>query len=229
MNILQTTYPNKHRLYFYLILFALASMAFQQHKILPIIQTPKVQTFQAPDTTQWTELIRLDPTIALDIRYATTNNFVGTKMYTCGKCYLKPAVAKSLLKVHQALRKKGMGLKMYDCYRPLSVQWALWKKVPDARYVADPRKGSMHNRGSAVDLTIVDRNGNELDMGTTYDYFGIEAYTDNKNLPAKVLANRKILQDLMLANDFRMTRTEWWHFSYTRASYPISDMTWSCP
>lgn len=183
----------------------------------------------SPDSSQWIELIQLDSSIRLDIRYATANNFVKTPMYPCAKCYLKPAVAKAIVRAHQYLQKKGLGLKMFDCYRPLSVQWNLWKKVPDARYVADPRKGSMHNRGSAVDLTIVDNQGRELDMGTPYDYFGVEAYTDNQNLAQKVLANRKLLQDALIAQGFRMIRTEWWHFSYTGASYPISDMTWKCP
>lgn len=143
---------------------------------------------------------------------------------------LLPAVAKALLKVNRELEKKGVGLKMYDCYRPHSVQWALWKKVPDPRYVADPRKGSMHNRGSAVDLTLIElATGQELNMGTPFDYFGVEAYIDYQKLPAEVLKNRKMLRDLMVANGFRTTRTEWWHFSYALAAYPISDMIWSCP
>lgn len=189
-------------------------------------QSPSAES----DTLQWTELISLDSTIRLDLRYATRNNFVGEQLYTCPRCFLRPAVAKALLKVHRELGKKGLGLKLYDCYRPHSIQWALWKKVPDPRYVADPRKGSMHNRGSAVDLTVVERaTGTELDMGTAFDYFGVEAYIDYQKLPAEVLNNRKTLRDLMVANGFRTTRTEWWHFSYALASYPISNMLWSCP
>ncbi|MBK6947212.1 MAG: M15 family metallopeptidase [Haliscomenobacter sp.] len=183
-----------------------------------------------PDTIQWTELVSLDSTIRLDLRYATSNNFVGEQLYTCPRCFLRPTVAKALLKVHRELGKKGLGLKMYDCYRPHSIQWALWKKVPDPRYVADPRKGSMHNRGSAVDLTVVElATGKELDMGTPFDYFGVEAYIDYQKLPENVLNNRKTLRDLMVANGFRTTRTEWWHFSYALASYSISNMIWRCP
>ncbi len=189
-------------------------------------QTPEIRR----DTTLWTELVSLDSTIQLDLRYATSNNFVGEQLYSCPRCFLRPAVAKALLKVNRELEKKGVGLKMYDCYRPHSVQWALWKKVPDPRYVADPRKGSMHNRGSAVDLTLIElATGQELNMGTPFDYFGVEAYIDYQNLPAEVLKNRKMLRDLMVANGFRTTRTEWWHFSYALAAYPISDMIWSCP
>jgi D-alanyl-D-alanine dipeptidase len=129
------------------------------------------------DTSAWTELIRLDSSIVLDLRYATDNNFVGEQLYDCGRCFLRPAVAKALVQVHQALKKEGLALKMFDCYRPRPIQWALWKKVPDPRYVANPRKGSMHNRGTAVDLTLVKLNEEELPMGTPYDYFGKEAHT----------------------------------------------------
>jgi D-alanyl-D-alanine dipeptidase len=120
------------------------------------------------DTAAWTEITRLDPSILLDLRYATANNFVKEKMYECPRCFLRPDVARAIAKAHKALQKKGYGLKMYDCYRPRPIQWKLWNKVPDTRYVADPRKGSMHNRGMAVDLTIVDKNGQELDMGTDF-------------------------------------------------------------
>lgn len=208
----------------------LASVLITEKTIVPgpdTIKTTHPQTIQ--DTTQWLEPGKLEPGIVLDIRYATTNNFVGEKLYPCQRCFLKPAVAKAIAGVHRELKKQGLGLKMFDCYRPHSVQWALWKKVPDPRYVADPRKGSMHNRGSAVDLTIVDSQGKELEMGTPYDYFGVEAYINYTNLPQKVLANRKLLRDVMVANGFRTTSTEWWHFSYTKAAYPIADMRWDCP
>lgn len=194
----------------------------------PEPQTSQVVLLQI-DTTQWLEVIRLDTSIVLDLRYATANNFVEEKMYDCPRCFLRPAVARALLEVHRELQKQALGLKLFDCYRPQSVQWALWKKVPDARYVADPRKGSMHNRGSAIDLTIIDQAGNELDMGTAYDYFGVEAYIDYTKHPVEVLQNRKLLQNLMIAKGFRTTRTEWWHFSYARASYPLADMRWPCP
>ncbi len=181
------------------------------------------------DTTQWMEITRTGSGILLDLRYAGKNNFVGEKMYKCPRCFLRPSVAKALIEVHRELQKKGLGLKLYDCYRPQSVQWALWKKVPNPQYVADPQKGSMHNRGSAIDLTLVDKNGQELDMGTPYDYFGAEAHIDFTRLPQSVLNNRKTLQTAMIAKGFRTVRTEWWHFSYAKASFPLSDMQWPCP
>lgn len=181
------------------------------------------------DTTQWLEITPLETGILLDLRYAGKNNFVGEKMYDCPRCYLRPAVARALKEVQRELQKKGLGLKLYDCYRPQSIQWALWKKVPNPQYVADPRKGSMHNRGSAIDLTLVDKNGRELDMGTPYDYFGPEAYIDFTRFAQYVLDNRKTLQNVMISKGFRTVRTEWWHFSFTKAAYPLSDMRWPCP
>jgi D-alanyl-D-alanine dipeptidase len=184
---------------------------------------------QAQDK-HWMDVHSLDSSIVLDLRYATTNNFVQEKLYECGRCYLRTEVAEALVKVHQDLKQQGYGgLKMYDCYRPRSVQWKLWNKVPNPRYVADPRKGSMHNRGSAVDLTIIDRNGQELSMGTAYDFFGEEAHYDYTKHPEDVLKNRRLLREAMSKHGFNGIRTEWWHFSYGLKSYNLSDFQWKCP
>lgn len=181
------------------------------------------------DTTEWLEVIALDSSIRLDIRYATANNFVGEVMYACGRCFLRPPVARAIVKIHRELREQGLGLKMYDCYRPRDVQWKLWRKVPDPRFVADPRKGSVHNRGGAVDLTIVDEQGAELPMGTDYDYFGREAYQNYTNLPDSVLANRRLLRTIMAKYSFAPISTEWWHYNYRSRHFPIADKEWNCP
>lgn len=181
------------------------------------------------DTTQWFDLKDLDPTIFLDIRYATSNNFVEEAMYDCGRCFLRREAAKAVIKAHQSLQNQGYGgLKMFDCYRPRPIQWKLWNKVPNPNYVADPRKGSMHNRGAAVDLTIVDTEGQELAMGTGYDFFGPEAHHDYTAHSPAIQANRDLLKTTMDAIDFRWIRTEWWHYSYRPKSYEISDMLWNC-
>lgn len=180
------------------------------------------------DTLEWADIHFLDESIILDMRYATENNFVEEKMYDCGRCFLRPEVAQKIVKVHQKLQQRGLGLKMYDCYRPRPIQWKLWEKVPDKRYVSDPRKGSMHNRGAAVDLTIVDGGGEQLDMGTTYDFFGPEAWSTYQDLPDTVLANRQLLKGLLEAEGFAGIRTEWWHFSYPGKGYVLSDMLWNC-
>jgi D-alanyl-D-alanine dipeptidase len=170
----------------------------------------------------------LDPSIRLDIRYATTDNFTKSKIYDCPQCLLRPEAAEAVVIAHKALKKKGLGLKMFDCYRPRPYQQRLWDKVPNPDYVTPPAKGSMHSRGAAVDLTIVDANGKELDMGTPYDFFGPEAHTDNNKLPQKVLANRRLLREALEAVGFKAIRTEWWHFSYQRKSWPLSDYVWPC-
>lgn len=180
------------------------------------------------DTIEWADIHLLDESIVLDMRYATENNFVEEKMYECGRCFLRPEVAQKVVKVHRRLQTRGLGLKMFDCFRPRPIQWKLWEKVPDKRYVSDPRKGSMHNRGAAVDLTIIDENGEQLDMGTTYDFFGPEAWSTYQDLPDTVLANRQLLKSLLEAEGFAGIRTEWWHFSYPGKGYALSDMLWNC-
>jgi D-alanyl-D-alanine dipeptidase len=176
----------------------------------------------------FSDVTALDPSIKLDIRYATANNFTKSKIYDCPRCLLRPEAAKALVKAHKALQKKSLGLKMFDCYRPRPYQQRLWDKVPNPDYVTPPAKGSMHSRGAAVDLTIVDKNGKELDMGTPYDFFGKEAHTDNTSLPAHVLANRKLLREALEAVGFKGIRTEWWHFSFQGKDFPLSDYVWPC-
>jgi len=189
---------------------------------------PAEATNTAPEKNDFSDVAALDPSIKLDIRYATADNFTKSKIYDCPRCLLRPEAAKALVKAHKALQKKGLGLKMFDCYRPRPYQQRLWDKVPNPDYVTPPAKGSMHSRGAAVDLTIVDEKGNELDMGTPYDFFGKEAHTDNMNLPAPVLANRRLLRETLEAVGFKGIRTEWWHFSFQGKNYPLSDYVWPC-
>lgn len=191
------------------------------------IKEKKVITYDY-DTTAWTDIGLMDTSIILDLKYATTDNFVKEKMYPCGRCFLRPETAKVILKAHAILQKKELGLKLFDCYRPKPIQEKLWKKVPNANYVTPPWKGSMHNRGAAVDLTIVDTNGEELDMGTSYDYFGKEAHHTFTNHSAEIAKNRALLKNLMESLDLKSIRTEWWHYSYRKQQYEISEMQWSC-
>lgn len=180
----------------------------------------------SPPDTSWVELLQLDSTFILDVKYATKDNFTGEILYDCGKVYLRKKVAEDLVKAHREIKAKGYRMKIFDGYRPLSVQWRMWKKTPDKNYVADPRKGSMHNRGCAVDLTLTDAQGNELDMGTPYDFFGKEAHLDFPH-DKRILANRQLLQEVMKKHNFRPIKTEWWHFSH-RNLYPLSDFPIPC-
>jgi zinc D-Ala-D-Ala dipeptidase len=181
-----------------------------------------------PAENGFSDLAVLAPSIILDIRYATTDNFTKAKIYDCPACLLRPEAARALVKAHENLQKKGFGLKMFDCYRPRPYQQRLWDKVPNPNYVTPPAKGSMHSRGAAVDLTLVDADGKELDMGTPFDFFGPEAHTDYTKHSKKVLENRKLLREALSAQGFKGIRTEWWHFSFQQKKYALSDYVWAC-
>lgn len=166
---------------------------------------------------------------AFDMRYATDNNFLKEQVYDCAECYTRVKTVKALLAVNAEFLKKEVKIKFYDCYRPNSVQYKMWKIVPNPQYVANPVKGSIHNKGGAVDITLVTLEGEELDMGTDFDFFGKRAYHDNLNLPQEILDNRKLLKDTMKKHGFWSTRTEWWHYNLQGASKdPIANFTWEC-
>jgi D-alanyl-D-alanine dipeptidase len=150
--------------------------------------------------------------VVLDIRYATSNNFAKQRLYDEARCLLRPATAKKLEAVRKQLQSEGLRLKVFDCYRPLAVQHKMWALVPDERYVADPAKGSRHNRGAAVDVTVVRADGSELPMPTDYDDFSERAHRDYSNLPADAIANRSRLEKVMTKHGFVGLPTEWWHF-----------------
>ncbi|MGG6265350.1 M15 family metallopeptidase [Leptolyngbya sp. AN03gr2] len=162
--------------------------------------------------TVFVDIRSINPRIALDIRYATRNNFVKETLYPQARCILRAATAQQLSQVQTDLERRGLGLKVFDCYRPLSVQKRLWQIKPDPNFVANPAIGSRHNRGAAVDLTLVDRTGKELPMPTGFDDFSERASLNYNNLPAEVLRNRQLLQDAMVRAGFTPLSTEWWHF-----------------
>ncbi|HUR31836.1 MAG TPA: M15 family metallopeptidase [Saprospiraceae bacterium] len=179
------------------------------------------------DSTQWIELTEGDGYI-IDIKYATADNFVKEAVYPCGRCFVKPKVAEMLSYVRDELRPAGYRIKLFDCYRPRPIQYKLWEKVPNPSYVADPKEGSMHNRGVALDLTLTDKTGKEIDMGTPYDFFGKEAHHDYAGLSEKILGFRKRLKSTMEEHGFSSIRTEWWHYSLASGSYPLEDWQWPC-
>lgn len=171
------------------------------------------------------DIAAVNPRIRLDIRYATTNNFTGHKVYDEARCFLQAEVARKLSQVQEDLERQGLGLKVYDCYRPLSVQKRFWALVPDERYVANPAKGSRHNRGAAVDLTLVNAQGEELRMPTPYDDFTEKAHRDYRNLPEQAIRNRDILEKAMVRRGFVPLPTEWWHFDAVGwEAYPVLDI-----
>lgn len=170
------------------------------------------------------DLARVDPRIVLDLRYATENNFLGRKLYPVARCLLRESVAHRLRRVQDDLEAQGLGLKVFDGYRPLSVQKKMWEVMPDPTYVADPAKGSRHNRGAAVDLTLVDAAGNELPMPSEFDEFTERAHRDYAGGTDEQRRNRRILQDAMERHGFTGLDSEWWHFDAPGwTSYPVLD------
>ncbi len=158
------------------------------------------------------DIQEISPRIIVDLRYATENNFTKERLYEFNQCFLRRSTAVKLDTAQRELEGMGLGLKVWDCYRPLSAQRALWKIMPDERYVADPRKGSRHNRGSAVDVTLVDSSGKELRMPTPFDDFTARAHHDYKNLPESTVRNRALLKEALEKAGFTPLPEEWWHY-----------------
>ncbi len=176
--------------------------------------------------------VRLDSiskSFVFDMRYATNNNFLKSAVYECDACLLRNEVAKALVKANDHFIAKGYRIKLFDCYRPLDVQKKMWEILPDPRYVADPFRGSIHNRGGAVDLTLVDESGTALDMGTDFDHFGKEAHHNYENLAPTIIQNRKLLKEGMEKFGFRPISTEWWHYNFrSTRNYPVSNFKTTC-
>lgn len=171
----------------------------------------------------------LSTDFVFDMKYATPDNFLKQAVYDCGDCYLRKSTAEALVKANAEFLKLGYRIKLFDCYRPLAVQKKMWKILPGTHYVANPAKGSKHNRGAAVDLTLVDKDGNELDMGTPFDFFGKEAHHTCTTLPKKVLENRKLLKDILNKYNFKSIYSEWWHYEYRpEMQSKVEDFQWEC-
>lgn len=164
-----------------------------------------------------------------DMKYATEDNFLKSKVYDCAECFLRLKTVKALIEVNKEFIKRGYRIKLFDCYRPLDIQKKMWKIVSNPEYVADPAKGSIHNRGGAVDITLVDMNGKELDMGTLFDHFGIEASHNYRKVSKKVKKNRHLLKKVMIANYFNSFDSEWWHYNLKSAlNDKVSNVKWKC-
>ncbi len=175
-------------------------------------------------------LRKLIPGILLDLKYATTNNFMHTNLYPrITTTYLRKPAADALKKVADELKQSNLGIKIFDAYRPYSVTEKMWEMIKDDRYVADPSKGSGHNRGVAVDLTIINLNTKkELPMGTGFDNFSDTAHQTFTSLPADILKNRLLLKTVMEKYGFVALDTEWWHFYLPNSSdYEVLDLTFS--
>jgi zinc D-Ala-D-Ala dipeptidase len=164
------------------------------------------------------ELIDLEkfiPSIVLDIRYATSNNFTGEKIYTLAKAYARKPVAESLKKIQADLKPQGLGIKIFDAYRPYKATVKFYEVYGDTTYVASPYKGSRHNRGCALDLTLIDlKTRKELKMPTGYDSFSKDAWPTTPVKDPDARKNRTLLINAMERHGFRVNSSEWWHFDF---------------
>jgi zinc D-Ala-D-Ala dipeptidase len=200
-----------HTLRSAIMLFGLALLSGCLHR--PPIELGR---FREPDLV---ELAKLDPTLRLDIRYATTNNFMRRPVYSEAKAFLQRPAAEALVRAHQSLKPKGYGIVVFDGYRPWSVTKLFWDSASDAdrkiEFVANPRKGSRHNRGCAVDISLFElATGSEVKMPSAYDEFSERAFPTYTGGTVESRAARDLLRQAMEAQGFTVYRAEWWHFDY---------------
>lgn len=174
------------------------------------------------------ELVKLDPTIKLDIRYATTNNFLNSRMYDEARAFLQHPAAEAVVRAHHELKKLGYGLLIHDGYRPWYVTKMFWEATPEAqrKFVADPATGSRHNRGCAVDLSLYDlKTGRAVDMPSFYDEMTDRAYPNYKGGTDEERRLRDLLRTAMEKQGFTVFEFEWWHFDYKDYKlYPIENV-----
>jgi zinc D-Ala-D-Ala dipeptidase len=174
------------------------------------------------------ELIKLDPTIKLDVRYASTNNFLSTRMYSQARAFLQRPAAEALVRASKELHARGYGLLVHDAYRPWYVTKMFWDATPDDKkiFVANPAEGSRHNRGCAVDLTLYDlKTGAAVKMPSGYDEMSPRAYADYPGGSAQERERRALLRRAMEKEGFTVYPQEWWHFDYKDwKKYPIMNV-----
>lgn len=154
----------------------------------------------------------IEPNIKVDLKYATEANFTGQIVYNFKQCLLVKEAALRLKNIQSELESIGLGLKIWDGFRPIAAQWKFWELIPDERYVSDPRKGGRHTRGTAVDLTLITQDGQELPMPSAFDDFSEKAHKNYMYGSEEQTKNRDFLQEIMERHGFIGVSTEWWHF-----------------
>lgn len=178
---------------------------------------------ELPDDDDFVEIKTYIPDIVLELKYAGTDNFTGQKIYDFTEAYLRYGTVKKLMQVQDELREKGLFLKIWDAFRPVSAQFTLWEVYPDATYVANPNTGfSSHSRGNTVDVTIVDGNGQEIVMPTGFDDFSKLADRDYRDCSKEAAEHALLLEDTMIKYGFRAYSGEWWHFTDVD-TYPVEE------
>ena len=198
---------------------------FQLRATLALLFSCFLVSLPYADESPLVDLEQFIPGLRVEIRYATTDNFMKEKLYPEARCLLRVEVAEKLKRVQENLREQGLSLKIFDGYRPLSVQKKMWAKFPLEGYVADPAKGSNHNRGAAVDVTLADAECKELAMPSPYDEFSERSHRDYAGGTEEERAHRAILEEAMKKEGFVGISSEWWHFDDAEAKkYPVLDL-----
>ena len=199
------------------------------YKDVPFIPAKQAATMAPGDPKRLLELVKLDPLIKLDMRYATTNNFTGRVLYSEARAFLTAAAAEALVRASAAAKADGFGLNIFDAYRPWRVTKQLWDATPAGpkkNYVANPKRGSKHNRGCAVDLTLYDlKTAVLVEMPTDFDDFSEKAHRDYAGANPTAAANRARLQNYLESQSFIGLSNEWWHFDFAGwENYPVLDV-----
>jgi zinc D-Ala-D-Ala dipeptidase len=160
--------------------------------------------------------------VLIDIAYATAQNFTGKPVYARAGCYLHEGAADCLKQAIRYAGELGYRLKIFDAYRPAEAQFVLWEHTPDPNFLAHPERGSPHSRGVAVDVTLVDAHGDELDMGTAFDAFVHQSHHGAKGVSPEAARNRLLLLGIMTSAGFDFYRNEWWHYQlFNSRNYPL--------
>jgi len=168
------------------------------------------------------EITPPDYDVELDIAYATPDNVAGRPIYRRAACHLHPDAAERLRRAIELAGRIGHRLKIFDAFRPSEAQWVLWNARPDPEFLADPRRGSPHSRGVALDLTLLDRDGRELDMGTAFDCFSRLSHHGNTEIGEAEQRNRFLLLGIMSAAGWDFYSKEWWHYQlFNSRQYPV--------
>ena len=177
------------------------------------------------ELTQFVNVEDLDSSVEINLKYATSDNFTGKPIYTSSVCVLRKETATKLLAAETEFANLGYHIKVWDAYRPLSVQKILFAAESNTNYIADPATGSRHNRGAAVDITLVDENGNEIEMPSGFDEFTIKAHRNNPDMSKEAQNNLATLTSVMTECGFTTINDEWWHFDDSDwNNYPIMDV-----
>lgn len=199
------------------IIFTMGTLYYQykslnkKNKMLDIVMV-RERDFNKDD---FVEVKNVIPDIDVKLRYASKNNITGRILYSDNRAFLRYGTAVKLKGAQKDLSKMGYSIRIWDAYRPREVQWSLWEVVPDTRYIVNPKVGSVHSRGAAVDVTVVDKNGKEMDMPTDFDEFGSKSGREYTGASEIEKNNALMLEKVMVKNGFKSVFTEWWHFNDT--------------